>query len=79
MQTIHSNDLTKFQLFISQLLQVLPGNKMDTITFRLENLEKWDTIFQSGKSYEILIRLEKLGNFIQMLENLGNFDTGTKK
>ena len=28
---------------------------------RLENLEKWEGIFQSGKSQGILNRLEKLG------------------
>ena len=31
----------------------------------LENLEKWEGIFQSGKSQGILNRLEKSGNFEQ--------------
>ena len=31
----------------------------------LENLEKWEGIFQSGKSQGILNRLEKSGNFTQ--------------
>ena len=35
---------------------------------------KWDTIFQSGKSQGILIRLEKSGNFTQNTGKLGNFD-----
>ena len=30
-----------------------------------ENLEKWEGIFQSGKSQGILSRLEKSGNFTQ--------------
>ena len=30
-----------------------------------ENLEKWEGIFQSGKSQGILLRLEKSGNFTQ--------------
>ena len=33
-----------------------------------ENLEKWKGIFQSGKSLGILSRLEKSGNFTQILE-----------
>ena len=32
---------------------------------RLENLEKWENCFQSGKSQGILNRLEKSGNFTQ--------------
>ena len=31
----------------------------------LENLEKWEGIFKSGKSQEFLSRLEKSGDFAQ--------------
>ena len=44
---------------------------------KLENLEKWEGIFQSGKSQGILNRLEKSGKsqgkLHKILENLGNF------
>ena len=43
----------------------------------LENLEKWEGIFQSGKSQGILTRLEKSGKSQgkshKILENSGNF------
>ena len=43
----------------------------------LENLEKWEGIFQSGKSQGILTRLEKSGKgqgkSHKILENRGNF------
>ena len=43
----------------------------------LENLEKWEGIFQSGKSQGILNRLEKSGKSQgkshKILENSGNF------
>ena len=43
----------------------------------LENLEKWEGIFQSGKSQGILMRLEKSGKSQgkshKILENWGNF------
>ena len=43
---------------------------------RLENLEKWEGIFQSGKSQGILNRLEKSGksqgNSHKILENSRN-------
>ena len=39
----------------------------------LENLEKWEGIFQSGKSQGILNRLEKSGKSHKILENSGNF------
>ena len=43
----------------------------------LENLEKWEGIFQSGKSQGILIRLEKSGKSQgkshKILEKSGNF------
>ena len=38
----------------------------------LENLEKWEGIFQSGKSQGILNRLEKSGKITRILENSGN-------
>ena len=34
-----------------------------TMTGNRKNLEKWEGIFQSGKSQGILLRLEKSGNF----------------
>ena len=34
----------------------------------LEKLEKWESIFQSGKSQGTLLRLQKSGNFTQILE-----------
>ena len=44
---------------------------------RLENLEKWESIFQSGKSQGILNRLEKSGKITQntgiLREFLKNF------
>ena len=41
-----------------------------------ENLEKWEGIFQSGKSQGILSRLEKSGNFAQ---NTGKQENLNKK
>ena len=39
-----------------------------------ENLEKWEGIFQSGKSRGILSRLEKSGNFAQNTGKTGNLN-----
>ena len=39
-----------------------------------ENLGKWEGIFQSGKSQGILSRLEKSGNFAQILEKQENLN-----
>ena len=39
-----------------------------------ENLEKWEDIFQSGKSQGILSRLEKSGNFAPNTGKTGKFD-----
>ena len=39
----------------------------------LENLEKWEGVFQSGKSQGILIRLEKSGKITQNTGKSGNF------
>ena len=39
-----------------------------------ENLEKWEGIFQSGKSQGILSRLEKSGNFAQNTGKTGKFE-----
>ena len=39
----------------------------------LENLEKWEGIFQSGKSQGILIRLEKSGKITQNTGKMRNF------
>ena len=53
-------------------------DKKDTTGFPLglENLEKWEGIFQSGKSQGILNRLEKSGKSQgkshKILENSGN-------
>ena len=41
----------------------------------LENLEKWEGIFQSGKSQGILIRLEKSGKIIQNTGKIWEFQT----
>ena len=41
---------------------------------RLENLEKWEGNFQSGKSQGILNRLEKLGKITQNTEKLREFE-----
>ena len=40
----------------------------------LEIREKWEGIFQSGKSWEILSRLEKSGNFAQNTGKIGKFE-----
>ena len=40
----------------------------------LENLEKWQGIFQSGKSQGILIRLEKSGKITQNTGKLREFE-----
>ena len=39
-----------------------------------ENVEKWEGIFQSGKSQGILSRLEKSGNFAQNTGKTGKFE-----
>ena len=39
----------------------------------LENLEKWEGIFQSGKSQGILNRLEKSGKITQKTEKVWEF------
>ena len=44
-----------------------------------ENLEKWEGIFQSGKSRGILSILEKLGNFTQNTGQIGKNYTGKLK
>ena len=40
----------------------------------LENLEKWEGIFQSGKSQGILNRLEKSGKITQNTGKLREFE-----
>ena len=40
----------------------------------LEKLEKWEGIFQSGKSQEILNRLEKSGKITQNTGKLKEFE-----
>ena len=44
-----------------------------------ENLEKYEGIFQSGKSQGILLRLEKSGNFTQNTGKIGKNYTGKLK
>ena len=41
----------------------------------LENLEKWEGVFQSGKSQGILTRLEKSGKITQNTGKLREFQT----
>ena len=41
----------------------------------LENLEKWEGIFQSGKSQGILTRLEKSGKITQNTGKMREFQT----
>ena len=43
------------------------------LSFGLENLEKWEGIFQSGKSQGILNRLEKSGKSTQNTGKLWKF------
>ena len=50
--------------------------KVTGFPLRLENLEKWESIFQSGKSQGILNRLEKLE---KMTQNTGKFSKFQKK
>ena len=45
----------------------------------LENLEKWEGNFQSGKSPGILLRLEKSGNFTQNTGKIRKNYTGKLK
>ena len=45
----------------------------------LEKLEKWEGIFQSGKSQGILLRLEKSGNFTQNTGKIRKNYTGKLK
>ena len=53
------------------------GHIMTGFPLGLENLEKWEGIFQSGKRQGILNRLEKSGKSQgkshKILENSGNF------
>ena len=41
----------------------------------MENLGKWEGIFESGKNQEILNRLEKSGKITQNTGNVGEFQT----
>ena len=50
-----------------------------TGTGNLGNLEKWEGIFQSGKSQGILSRLEKSGNFTQNTGKIGKNYSGKLK
>ena len=55
-----------------------PDAKAGTISgfsLRLENLEKWEGIFQSGKSQGILIRLETSGKIPQTTGKFREFQT----
>ena len=49
--------------------------KKSGFPLRLENLEKWESIFQSGKSQGILNRLEKSGKMIQNTLKMRKFQT----
>ena len=62
--SIKENDITRD--FVIEVLSGFP--------LRLENLEKWEGIFQSGKSQGILNRLEKSGKFTQNTGKLKEFE-----
>ena len=59
---------THFDNFSTQM--IFPGFPLG-----LENLEKWEGIFQSGKSQGILTRLEKSGKITQNTGKLREFQT----
>ena len=46
----------------------------DTVTGFPPGLEKWETIFQSGKSQGIFIRLEKLGKSQEFYQKFGKLE-----
>ena len=48
--------------------------KISGFPLGLENLEKWEGIFQSGKSQGILNRLEKSGKITQNTGKLREFE-----
>ena len=53
---------------------VFPTKAVSGFPLGLENLEKWEGIFQSGKSQGILNRLEKSGKIIQNTGKLREFE-----
>ena len=59
-----------------EMYQYGSGRIFSGFPLGLENLEKWEGIFQSGKSQRILNRLEKSGRSQgkshKILENSGN-------
>ena len=62
--------------FINKVLFVFELFPYETgFPLGLENLEKWEGIFQSGKSQGILIRLEKSGKSTQNTGKIWEFQT----
>ena len=57
------------------IMHLLPSQMKAGFPLRLENLEKWEGIFQSGKSQGILNRLEKSGKITQNTGKLRDFQT----
>ena len=49
-------------------------NTLSGFPLGLENLEKWEGIFQAGKSQGIFNRLEKSGKITQNIGKLGEFE-----
>ena len=56
------------------MLHVGFGTLHSEFQLGLENLEKWEGIFQSGKSQGILNRLEKSEKITQNTGKLGEFE-----
>ena len=50
------------------------GSTITGFPLGLENLEKWEGIFQSSKSHRILNRLEKSGKITQNTGKLKEFE-----
>ena len=61
--------LDHIEVYIAEQQESIPAG----FPLRLENLEKWEGIFQSGKSQGILNRLEKSGKITQNTGKLREF------
>ena len=71
MKTVRAPDDNRTVFFPKNELEVLSSG----FPLGLENLEKWEGIFQSGKSQGILNRLEKSGKITQNTGKLREFQT----